>query len=204
MSKRFQEGTREERIVAKSRPTMNLASQTVPSCSTASSSSTSISPGILKASCQGLILTARTSGGALQLKIQTKMTQRRVLKRGNLMLNEPWCEETCHPRKQTKTWIFQRARWNLRPKVQTSSSSTSTQNGQTNTRCLPHPSHILRRSTQTCDWKCVANQETVWTTSIRTRWYGDCLCLLLWTLQFTFGYITWRICTLPKIKHNER
>ena len=40
MSKRIQEGTGEERIVAKSRPTMNLASQTLASCSTASSSST--------------------------------------------------------------------------------------------------------------------------------------------------------------------
>ena len=51
--KRMQQGTGEERIVAKWKPTLNLVSQAVASSSTAPSSSASNRPGILKASSQG-------------------------------------------------------------------------------------------------------------------------------------------------------
>ena len=49
MSKRMQQVTGEERLVAKSKPTLNLVSQTAASSSTAPSSSTSNRPGILRA-----------------------------------------------------------------------------------------------------------------------------------------------------------
>ena len=59
MSKRMQEGTGEERIVAKSKPTLNQVSQTAASSSTAPSSNASDRPGILRApSQQGLSLIA--------------------------------------------------------------------------------------------------------------------------------------------------
>ena len=58
MSKRIQEGTGAERIVAKSRPTLNLISKTVANSSTAQSSIASNYPGRLKAPSQGLSLPA--------------------------------------------------------------------------------------------------------------------------------------------------
>ena len=57
MSKRMQEEKGEERIVAKSKPTLNLLSQAVASCSTAPSSSASNRPVILNASSQSLSFT---------------------------------------------------------------------------------------------------------------------------------------------------
>ena len=56
MSNRMQQGTGEERIVAKSRPTLSLVSNFVASSSTAQSSSASNVPGILKATRQNLSL----------------------------------------------------------------------------------------------------------------------------------------------------
>ena len=58
MLKRIQDETGEERIMAKSRPTLNLVSRTVASSSTAQSSSASNVPGILKATSQSLSLKA--------------------------------------------------------------------------------------------------------------------------------------------------
>ena len=58
MSKRMYQEKREERIVAKSKPTLNLVSQAVASSSTAPSSSASNRPGILKASSQSFSLIA--------------------------------------------------------------------------------------------------------------------------------------------------
>ena len=49
MSKMMQQGTREEMIVAKSKPTLNLVSHTAARSSTAPSSSASNRPGILRA-----------------------------------------------------------------------------------------------------------------------------------------------------------
>ena len=63
MSKRMQQGTGEERIVAKSKPTLNLVSRTAASSPTAPSSSASSRPGILTApSQQGSNLIAHTAG----------------------------------------------------------------------------------------------------------------------------------------------
>ena len=63
MSKRMQQGTREERIVATSKPTLNLVSRSVASYPTAPSSSASSRPGILRApSQQGSNLTAQCAG----------------------------------------------------------------------------------------------------------------------------------------------
>ena len=58
MLKRTQEETGEERIVAKSKPALNLVSEIVASSSTAQSSSESNCPGILKAPSQSLSLVA--------------------------------------------------------------------------------------------------------------------------------------------------
>ena len=58
----MQQGTREERIVAKSKPTLNLVSQSAASSSTAQSSSASSRPGILRAPRQGSNLTAKVTG----------------------------------------------------------------------------------------------------------------------------------------------
>ena len=52
MSKRMQQGTGEERIVAKSKPTLNFVSRSVASSSAAPSSSASNRPGILRAPSQ--------------------------------------------------------------------------------------------------------------------------------------------------------
>ena len=63
MSKRMQQGTGEERIVAKSKPTLNLDSHTAASSSTAPSSSAPSRPGILRAPTQqGSDLTAQSAG----------------------------------------------------------------------------------------------------------------------------------------------
>ena len=63
MSKRMQQGTGEERIVAKSKPTSNLVSHTAASSSTAPSSSASIRTEILRApSQQGSNLMAQCAG----------------------------------------------------------------------------------------------------------------------------------------------
>ena len=63
MSKRMQQGTREERIAAKSNPTLNLVSPTAASSSTAPSSSASNRPGILRAPSQrGSNLIAQSAG----------------------------------------------------------------------------------------------------------------------------------------------
>ena len=80
MSNRIQEWTVEERKMAKPRPTLNLVSKNVASFSTAPSSSASNVPVILKATSQSLSLRACMRGDLL--KIQIKMTQRRVLKCG--------------------------------------------------------------------------------------------------------------------------
>ena len=75
-----EERTGEGRINAKSRPTWNLVSATVASSPTAQSSSASNVQGILKVPRQSLSLVV-----CAQLKIQIKMTQRRVPKCGNQM-----------------------------------------------------------------------------------------------------------------------
>ena len=63
MSKRMQQRTGEERIVAKSKPTLNLVSQTAASSPAAPSSSASNRPEMLRApSQQGSILTAKGAG----------------------------------------------------------------------------------------------------------------------------------------------
>ena len=58
MSKRIQEGTGEEIIMAKSRPTLNLVSKTVARSSTAQSPSASNGPGTFNAPGQSLSLKA--------------------------------------------------------------------------------------------------------------------------------------------------
>ena len=60
MAKRVQQGTGEERIVAKSKPTLNLVSKTEASSSTVLSANASNRPAILRAPSQkGLILLER-------------------------------------------------------------------------------------------------------------------------------------------------
>ena len=66
MSQRVQEGAKEERIMAKPRPTMNLVSKTTVSSSTAQSSNTSGSPGTPRVSSQSWNLSA--SAGRLAAK----------------------------------------------------------------------------------------------------------------------------------------
>ena len=147
--KEFKKKQEEERIVAKSRPTMNLVSQTAASSSTAPSSSTSSSPVILKASSQSLILTACTSGVGLaaedsnqndatsssqawQSDVKPNPRARRPASHGNRPRLGSFSTraETCGQR-------FRHRRRRLRMAKQLS-------------RYLPRPSHILRRSTQTC------------------------------------------------------
>ena len=63
MSKRMQQGTGEEIIMAKSKPTLNLVSHTAANSSTAPSSSASNRPGILRApGQQGSNLIAQSAG----------------------------------------------------------------------------------------------------------------------------------------------
>ena len=63
MSQRIQEGTGEERIMAKSKPTLNLVSKTVASCPSAPSSSASSRPGLIRATSQhGSNLIAQSAG----------------------------------------------------------------------------------------------------------------------------------------------
>ena len=63
MSKRMQQGTGEERIVAKSKPTLNLVSRSAASSLAAPSSSASSRPGILRAPSQeGSNPTAQRAG----------------------------------------------------------------------------------------------------------------------------------------------
>ena len=81
MAKRMQEEKREERIVAKSKPTLNLASHAETSCSIVQSPFASRSPEILRAPCQ----TDWTSTVGLLLREHTIKTQLRVLKCGKKM-----------------------------------------------------------------------------------------------------------------------
>ena len=76
------QGTGEERIVARSNPTLNLVSRSAASSPTAPSSSASSRQEILRAPSQeGLSFIAHVQG-ILPLEVQIKMTQRQVLKCG--------------------------------------------------------------------------------------------------------------------------
>ena len=130
MSNRIQEWTVEERKMANSRPTLQLVSKNVASFSTAPSSSASNVPMILKATSQSLSL-RECMRRDLQLKIQIKMTQRRVLKCGKQM--------------QRRTQV----RGDLRLKAQV--SSTLIQCGQTISIYLLITSHTLRKSVRIYD-----------------------------------------------------
>ena len=77
----MQEEKGEERIVAKSKPTLNLTSHVVTSSSTVQSPIASKSPGILRALCQS---DWRSTGRDLKRENINK-TQRRVLKCGKRM-----------------------------------------------------------------------------------------------------------------------
>ena len=80
MSKRLQQATGEVRIVAKSKPPMNLDSKTAASSSTAPSSNASNRPVMLRAhSQQGLNLNNKLQRN-LPLEVQIRTTPRRVLK----------------------------------------------------------------------------------------------------------------------------
>ena len=133
-------------------------------------------PGTLKAPCQSLRLKACT-GRLLVLKCGNQM-QRRTQARRDLLLQ-----------RQTRTWTFKQLLGDLRLKVQV--SSTLIQCGQTISRYLLITSHILRKPIRIYDRKLVGNQETTWTTSIRTRWCGECFCLWRWMQQLILERIIW-------------
>ena len=78
MSKRMQEQEGEERIVAKSKPTLNLVTHVATSSSTVQNPIASQSPGILKAFCLKMI---RQVQGDLEQEYSIK-TEHRVLKAG--------------------------------------------------------------------------------------------------------------------------
>ena len=82
MSKRMQYRTGEERIAAKSKPTLNLVSKTEASSSTALSPNASNRPVILRAPCQQCSNLIASAGRNQPLGVQIKMTQRQVLKCG--------------------------------------------------------------------------------------------------------------------------
>ena len=90
-------------------------------------------------------------GETLQVKIQIKPTQRRVLKCGKQMQRRTQAWRDLLLQRQTRTWTFQQVRWDLRLKVQV--PSTLTQCSQTNSRYLLPASHILRKSTRIYDRK---------------------------------------------------
>ena len=112
---RIQAGTREERIMAKSRPTLNLASKAAASSSTTQSSSASNVPGIVKQPVKAWVW--KLVRGDLQLKIRIKMTQRRVLKCGNQMQRRRQVRGDLLLQRQTRTWTFKQVWRNLRLKV---------------------------------------------------------------------------------------
>ena len=135
-------------------------------------------------------------GETLQVKIQIKLTQRRVLKCGKQMQRRTQARRDLLLQRQTRTWTFQQVRWDLRLKIQV--PSTLTQCSQTNSRYLLPASHILRKSTRIYDRKMVEHQETTWTTSMWILWYGECSCVQRWVQQFILEKIIWTIHILPK------
>ena len=165
MSKRRQEGTGGERIMAKSRPTLILVSKTAASSSTAQSSSASNCPRILKAPSQSLSLPSMY----LQLRIQIKMTQHRVLKCGQSDVKSNASAVRLAATKTNQNLDFLSGAGKLAAEGSSIVDSTLTQSGQTVSRYLLPMSHILRKSSQVHDRKLVANQWTTLTTSIRTR-----------------------------------
>ena len=76
----FTRGTREERIVGKSKPTLNLVSYSAASSSTAPSSSASNRPGVLRARFE-----SHSQAGNLPLDVQIRVTPPRVLQCGKEM-----------------------------------------------------------------------------------------------------------------------
>ena len=72
MSKRMQQGTGEERIVAKSKPTLNLVSRSAASSPTAPSSSASSRPGSEHPSQQGSNLIAQSAGETCRWRFKSK------------------------------------------------------------------------------------------------------------------------------------
>ena len=84
MSKRLQEGERgKERVLAKSKPMINLVSETVERSPMMPSSIASGSPGALRARNQNLVLLSST--GKPAARDSEKKTRPRALKRGNRM-----------------------------------------------------------------------------------------------------------------------
>ena len=119
--------------------------------------------------------------GDLQLKIQIRMTQRRVLKWCNQMQRRKTVRGDSLLREQTRTWIFKPVQGDLPRKIQTSSTTTY----------LVLTFHILRKSTLICDRNLVACQEKKWQTSMWILWYGECWCLSPWMPQFILGEAIW-------------
>ena len=191
MSKRMQQGTGEERIVAKSKPTLNLVSHTAASSSTVPTLSAPSRPGILRApSQQGSNLIAQCAGKpAAGGSNQSDASSANV--RGNSLLQT-----------RTRIRVFENVQGNLPQKISTSTTST-TRSGRTSTAYLVLTFHTSRKSTRTCDNNSSASQKTKWRTSMWIRWYGECLWSLLNEPQFTLETIIWRFYIQPEISHKE-
>ena len=197
MSKVMQQGTGEERVVAKSKPTLNLVSHTAVSFPAAPSSSASSRPGILRApSQQGPNLVAQKCRETCRWRFNSKWRSVKFLSVANRCKVERTCEE------RTRIKVFKNVHGNLPQKIPTSTTRT-TRSGRTITASLV-TFHTSRKSTRNCDNNWNASQKKKWRTSMWIRWYGECLWLSLNKPQFILEAIIWIIYIQPKISHKEQ
>ena len=202
MSKRIQEGTREEIIMEKSRPTSNLVSKTVASSSTAQSSSASNCPGILKAPSQSLSHKSMC-GETCSLRFKSKWRSVEFSSVAIRRKNERKCGETwCH-RDKPELGLSSKCGWDLPQKIQTSSTTTQSgriftaylaltfraaegsgivdvdsvwpNNFQISVACVPHLEKFYSNLRQNFSYK---SGDDMWTNSMWIRWYGECSATL--------------------------
>ena len=138
--------------------------------------------------------------GNLPLKVQNRMTQRRVLKcsyknerqseETRCCRNEPGSEFSRMCKETYRRQFRNHRRWRLGVAEQLPLVS-----------CLRSTS---RKSTRIWDSNSIASQKTQWNTSMWICWYGECLWMSLCKPQFILETIIWRIHTLPRISHIER
>ena len=139
--------------------------------------------------------------GDLRLKIQITMMQRRVLKCGNQMQRRTTVRGDSLLQERNRTCISRQCKEICRRKFR--HHRRRTQSGRVITASLVLTFHISRKSTRLCDRKLGRKPETKWKTSMWSLWCEECLCLSPWMPQFILEWITWRICILPTISHNE-
>ena len=203
-SKRMQEQKEEDRIVAKSKPTMNLVSLVSTSSSTVRSPLASQSLGILKAPVEQI--------GQVRWNLMQEIpitTQRRVLKDGkkdallDVSTGKPFATEEVqehlnYPEDSVST------RKLVAPGNPGNSGNSGTEG---NDKDWPHNLHISTNYLQHMEkvfsivrQHMISARRIKWRTSMWTQLRGVYSCLSLFKLQFILRKVTQKICDLSRIK----